>query len=383
MADGKRLTGISLFSGCGGSDLGAKRAGVDIVFSNDCFAPATKTYNTFKDIIANADTVVNGDDVRKITLFPSCEILIGCYPCQSFTMGGPRLPESDERTSLYKEFLRCLNQTNPKYFVVENVAGMQLLEQGRYLYEQIKAFSEAGQGYLVSFLPLNAKDFGVPADRKRIFLVGVRRDLGAYYWFPQPTHGPSSLLKTPYASHGEAIRELPIECPGEYYHPENEPFSWWFMSRNRKRAWSAPAYTVVSNWRHMTLHPASPTMKMVSSDWRNGSKQKWAFTAEHEHLSVSPDLPVLEHARRLSWRECAVLQTLPPEIEPEGSVEAKYWQIGNAVPPLLMERIIQEITSEAGLRSNVSPHFVSEQNFNARLETINAAKQTSASTGAF
>lgn len=375
VVEGKRLIGVSLFSGCGGSDLGAKRAGVDVVFSNDCFTPATNTYETFKSIIATDDTVVCGDDIRDINTFPPCDILIGCYPCQSFTMGGPRMPESDERTSLYKEFLRCLEQTNPRYFVVENVAGMQWLEQGRYLYEQIKAFSEAGQGYLVSFMSLNAKDYGVPADRKRIFLVGVRRDVGAYYWFPRPTHGLLSASQTPYASHGEAIKALPLDCPGEYYHPEKEPFSWWFMSRNRKRAWNAPAYTVVSNWRHMTLHPASPTMHMVSSDWRNGSKQSWEFTQEYEHLSVSNDLPVLERPRRLSWRECALLQTFPSEIEPAGSVEAKYWQVGNAVPPLLMEHIVREITSGAGLRTNISPQYVSEQNFNAVLEAVNASKQ--------
>ncbi len=370
-----RLVGVSLFSGCGGSDLGAKRAGVDVIFSNDCFLPATKTYEAFKSIIANDETVVNTKNIREIPSFPSCDILIGCYPCQSFTMGGPRLPESDDRTSLYKEFLRCLVQTNPRYFVVENVAGMQLLENGRYLYEQIKAFSEAGQGYLVSFLSLNAKDYGVPADRKRIFLVGVRRDIGAYYWFPKPTHGPLSKLQTPYASHGEALIDLPLDCTGEYYHPEKDPFSWWFMSRNRKRAWGDPAYTVVSNWRHVTLHPASPTMHMISSDWRNGSKQQWEFTQEYEHRANVPNLPVLELPRRLSWRECAVLQTFPVEIEPEGSVEAKYWQVGNAVPPLLMEHIVQGLTSGVGLKSTISPQYVSEQNFDTHLKAIQSAKR--------
>lgn len=369
------LTGVSLFSGCGGSDLGAKRAGVNIVFANDSFAPAVETYNKHKAIISSESTDVRANDVRDIATFPDCDILIGCYPCQSFTMGGPRSPESDERTNLYKEFLRCLKQTRPRYFVVENVAGMQLLEGGRYLYEQIKAFSEAYKGYLVSFMPLDAKDFGVPADRKRLILVGVRRDVGAYYWFPRPTHGPNSESGQAYASHGDALEGLPLDRPNEYYHPEKDPFSWWFMSRNRKRAWDAPAYTVVSNWRHVTLHPASPTMQMISSDWRNGSKQAWDFTSEFEHIIAHPNRPVLERPRRLSWRECGVLQTFPREIEPAGSVQAKYWQFGNAVPPLLMEQIVRNITSGAGLQSKESPQFMSETNYKARLDAIFASKQ--------
>lgn len=351
------MTGVSLFSGCGGSDLGAKWAGVDVIFSNDSFAPATATYKKHKAIIASENVDVQGGDIRLIKSFPSCDVLIGCYPCQSFTMGGPRSPEGDDRTNLYKEFLRCLKQTKPSYFVVENVAGMKLLEGGRYLREQIKAFSEAGQGYHISCDLLNAKNFGVPADRRRIFLVGVRRDLGAYYWFPQPTHGPSSQSQIPFASHGEAIKHLPLNCGEEVYHPEKNPFSWWFMSRNRKRLWDEPAYTVVSNWRHITLHPASPTMKMVSSDWRNGSKQSWEFTGEYEHILGHPGRPCLQFPRRLSWRECAVLQTIPDTIEPEGSIEAKYWQIGNAVPPKLMEQIIRGITSGGGLRTEIPPEF--------------------------
>ena len=369
------LVGVSLFSGCGGSDLGAKRAGVNVVFANDSFGPAVETYKKYKSILASDNTDVQPGDVAKIKSFPACDILIGCYPCQSFTMGGPRSPEHDKRTNLYKEFLRCLKQTNPRYFVVENVAGMQMLEGGRYLYEQIKAFSEANTGYLVSFMLLDAKDFGVPADRKRLILVGVRRDVGAYYWFPKPTHGPKSESKQAYASHGDALAGLPLNRPEEYYHPEKEPFSWWFKSRNRKRAWELPAFTVVSNWRHVTLHPASPTMRMMSTDWKNGSKQVWEFTDEFEHLTIDPNRPQLEYPRRLSWRECGVLQTFPREIEPAGSVQAKYWQFGNAVPPLLMEYVIRNITSGKGLSDKASPQFVSEINYKERLDVISSLKQ--------
>ncbi len=363
MANSERLTAVSLFSGCGGSDLGAKQAGVDVIMSNDCYAPAVQTYKKYKDIIASSNTEILGTDVRAILHFPPCDLLLGCYPCQSFTMGGNRTPEKDERTTLYLEFLRCLKQTNPKFFIAENVAGMQWLEGGKYLFEQIKAFSEAGKQYIVSVKILDAKEFGVPADRKRIFIVGIRRDLEQYYWFPEPNHGPNSPEKRAYVSHGETIRHLPINCPGDFYHDNKEPFSWWFLSRNRKRNWHSPAYTVVSNWRHCTLHPASPTMKMIKTDWRDGSKQWWEFSDEYEHTALDPTLPVLEEPRRLSWRECALLQTFPAEIEPVGSIEAKFWQIGNAVPPLLMKHIVEQITSGRGLKNNPSPNYITAEGY--------------------
>jgi DNA (cytosine-5)-methyltransferase 1 len=349
------MRGISLFCGCGGSDLGAKYAGIDIRFANDCYSPAVETYKKYKNLLASEDTDICGEDIRNITRFPACDILLGCYPCQSFTMGGRRSPAIDARTNLYLEFQRCLEQTKPKFFVAENVAGMQWLHNGLFLAKQVVGYSHVGAGYFVTARLLDAKDYGVPADRKRIFLVGVRSDLGVHYWFPEATHGPDSSDRQPYVSHGEALQQIPLDTPGEYYHPATKPFSWWFMSRNRKRPWASPAYTVVSNWRHVTLHPASPTMRMVESTWRDKSKQKWEFTDEYEHLMGYPERSKLETPRRLSWRECAVLQTFPRDFEPVGTVESKYWQIGNAVPPLLMANIVRAITSGSGLRDKPSP----------------------------
>lgn len=354
------MRAISLFSGCGGSDLGAKRAGVDIVFANDSSPLAAQTYREHKALLASEAVDVRWGDIRAIRSFPSCEILIGCYPCQSFTMGGPRSPKGDWRSTLYREFFRCLKLSNPLYFVAENVAGMQWLENGEYLKSQIEAYQQAGKGYLVSVKLLDAKDYGVPADRKRIFIVGVRQDVGACYWFPSPTHGPRSPNKTPYASHGEAIKHLPLHPAGEYYDSRKPDEWWWYMSRNRKRPWDAPSYTIVGNWRHVTLHPASPTMELVTSDLANKFKQVWKFTQQYDHLAGHPERMPLPEPRRLSWRECAALQTFPSGFEPVGSVEAKFRQIGNAVPPKLMEAIIGPITSGTGLRSERPPELLDE-----------------------
>jgi DNA (cytosine-5)-methyltransferase 1 len=340
-----KLTAVSLFSGCGGSDLGASRAGAQIIFANDNYRPAVETYRRHKRLIAGDDVDLRGCDVHDISRFPKAELLIGCYPCQSFTMGGPRDPNSDPRTDLYMEFTRCLNQTRPQFFVAENVTGLKWLSDGVYLDEQLESFLGTGGQYRISAKILDAKDYGVPADRKRLFIVGVRRNQFAWYQFPEPTHGDASGLK-PFASHGKALEGLPLDAAKETYDEGREPFSWWYMSRNRKRQWDRPAFTVVANWRHVTLHPASPLMRLVSSNWRDGSKQTWEFTADYD---VPKGHDKLDEPRRLSWRECSVLQSFPLAFEPSGTIEQKYLQIGNAVPPLLMQRIVEGLVSGKGL----------------------------------
>ena len=345
-----RLTTISLFSGCGGSDLGAKRAGADIILANDISRNAVATYRKYQHILTVPGGEVIEGDVSSIKAFPECDLLIGCYPCQSFTMGGRRDPQSDQRSHLFTEFRRCLVQSSPKFFVVENVGGIAWLRKGSFLREHIEAFKTAGRKYLVNWQILNAKDFGVPAERKRVFIVGVRRDIGLCYDFPKNTHGiPGGSLK-PWLSHGDAIADLWPGSPTEHYDRQKDSFSWWYLSRNRKRPWDVPSYTISANWRHVPLHPASPTMYMVKSNLADGWKQSWEFTGDYDHIEPHLDRPTLEHPRRLSWRECAAIQTFPKDFEPVGSVQSKYRQIGNAVPPTLMEVIVAGITDGSSLQ---------------------------------
>lgn len=341
------MKAVSLFSGCGGSDLGASAAGLDIIMANDLYGPSARTYRKYKSKIASDDTDFREGDVAEIEKFPKADCVIGCYPCQSWTMGGPRDPRSDPRSKLYQHFVRALEQSQPKFFVAENVAGMHWLDNGRYLKDQLEAFRTAGKGYLVTALLLNGKDYGLAADRKRIFLVGVRRDLGLWYHFPAATHGAGKGL-LPYASHGEAIKALGLGSGADYYQEGSQPFSWWYMSRNRRRAWTSPGYTVVANWRHVTLHPGSPVMELVESNLADGSFQRWIFTDAYD-----ADVPAafrLEKPRRLTWKECSLLQSFPADMEHEGTLEEKFWQIGNAVPPMLMEAIVKGIVSEESLR---------------------------------
>ena len=342
---------ISLFAGCGGMDFGAERAGARIIYANEIDRDASATLqNYFKG------ASVDERDIAEVRTFPKAELVIGGYPCQSFSMGGNRDPKRDGRTYLYLHFARCLEVVEPLYFVAENVAGLKRLQGGVFLEEQLEVFGKAGRhGYRITVYEVDAKEYGVAQTRKRVMLVGVRRDLGKAFMFPPQTHGRRSRLQPflePYRSHGEAIRDLPLWPKGEFYERPHDPeghFSWYYMSRNRKARWDGPSYTIVANWRHVTLHPASPVMTLTWSNLADGWKQRWDFSSEYEHLQADPTRPVLKEARRLSWRECARIQTFPEGFEPVGDVESKFNQIGNAVPPLLAEGLIGHLLSGEGL----------------------------------
>ena len=174
-------TAVSLFSGCGGSDLGLHQAGFDILMSNDILPHAKQVYS------ANLpETDFQLKDVSEITSFPQADLLAGCYPCQGFSGGGVRDPKR-QINFLYREFDRALRQLKPKAFVVENVSGMTRSDFKHLLQNQLTRFRSAG--YIVSYEVLNAVDYGLAQERKRIFFVGIRSDFGIRYTFPEPTHG--------------------------------------------------------------------------------------------------------------------------------------------------------------------------------------------------
>lgn len=329
-------------------DFGVEDAGGHVIFANDVLPDACKTLTKY---FSDAD--IRNEDIAGILTFPDADVVVGGYPCQSFSMAGNRDPEKDERTNLYKQFLRVVNIVRPKYFVAENVSGLKQLSSGTFLNEQLAAYGKAG--YAVSYQVLNAKDYGVPQSRKRLFIVGVRKDLNQSFEFPAATHGKgtkaSGPLK-PYASHGEAIKGLPLWPEGEFYERPHDPeghFSWYYMSRNRKAKWDDPAFTVVANWRHITLHPASPVMTLTWSNLADGWKQRWDFSDQYEHVEADPERPTLDKARRLSWRECARIQTFSAKFVPVGDVASKFTQIGNAVPPKLAKAIFTHLFTGAGL----------------------------------
>lgn len=250
----------SLFSGCGGLDLGVELAGLDAIFgeektneyftsreaflayrhkslfhtiyTNDMFKEANESYK-----LNFPNTVVQHEkDIRKVKNFPSCDIVIGGFPCPGFSGAGPRLID-DERNFLYIHFIRCLIQTKPSFFIAENVKGLLTLGKGEVAKQIIQDFESAG--YKVIYKLVNARDYGVPQLRERVFIVGVREDIDFEYQFPTPSHGEEQAL-LPYVTLRDAIGDLE-DNPGAFY---EGGFSSMYLSRNRKKKWDEQSFTI-------------------------------------------------------------------------------------------------------------------------------------------
>ena len=342
---------ISLFCGAGGMDFGAHAAGFDTLFALDNFAASTETFQChFPNTEVQTQDINNWND-SAANPYPQADVVMGGYPCQSFSMGGVRNPSTDKRSDLFLGFADAVNKVKPKIFIAENVSGLAKLQNGEWFKKQIDVYeNQLCVKYNVTSMLLNAADYGIPQHRKRVFIVGIRNDLGVHFEFPKPTHCKAELVEKlglmMHSSHGKAIMHLPPHPSGEYYERPHDPegnFAWYFMSRNRRHRWDKPAFTVVANFRHVTLHPASPVMELEWSDLANGWKQKWRFTDIYDHINFCPNFPKLIPPRRLSWREAAAIQTFPPNFNPVGTLEEKFEQIGNAVPPLLMQKIMEKI----------------------------------------
>lgn len=313
-----KRTAISLFSGCGGSDLALQRAGYDVLWANDIWHLACQTY---RDNI-RSPKIQTGDIVR-FRKFPRAELLVGCYPCQGYSQGGKR-SWNDDINYLYREFDRVLRSVRPKAFVVENVNGMAFGESRNLLENQLCRYRMAG--YRVKWSVLNAKDFGVAQNRRRVFLVGVRSDLNLEYKFPEATHGPG---RKPYVTQRDVLSGLPLWPIGEF---NQEGLHWYYLSRKRRMPWGKQSPCIVGHWRHVPLHPSSPPLKRINTD-------KWRFTR-------------MGKARRLSYRECAALQGFPRSFKwNHGSVRERFQMIGNAVPPPMFQAVLSPLKALWGQAS--------------------------------
>lgn len=326
---------VSFFAGAGGLDLGFEKAGFNVLYANEYDKEIWETYekNHKKSKLDRRSIVdIPSEDV------PDCDGIIGGPPCQSWSEAGSKRGIADKRGQLFYEFMRILADKKPKFFLAENVSGM-LLPAHKVALENIKAmFRECG--YELSFNLLNVSDFGVPQDRKRVFFVGYRRDLGIKFEFPKPTTPVTKITLE------KAIGDLKDSVipalqgnftNGDLCNIANHEymiggFSSIFMSRNRVRSWDEVSFTIQAGGRHAPLHPQAPKMNFIEQNLREFVKGK-------EHLY-----------RRLSIRECARIQTFPDNFKfYYNSVVAGYKMIGNAVPvrmaKILAEKIYKDLDS--------------------------------------
>ncbi len=328
----------SFFAGAGGLDLGFQQAGFDVIWANEYDKEIWETYeknhpNTVLDRRSLLD--VRSEDV------PDCDGIIGGPPCQSWSEAGALRGINDKRGQLFFDFIRILDAKQPKFFLAENVSGM-LLPRHKEALENIKdMFRSAGMGYKLSFQLLNASDFGVPQDRKRVFFIGIREDLGFEFEFPTEIFEKKDLEKA-IGDLSETV--IPAKSGNKTNGdkciiPNHEfmigGFSTIFMSRNRVRAWDEQSFTIQAGGRHAPIHPVAPKMEFVEQNKR-------IFKPGKEDLY-----------RRLSVRECARIQTFPDDfVFHYESVAAGYKMIGNAVPVTLAKVLANSIKQQIKKNNN-------------------------------
>lgn len=296
----REFTAVSLFCGAGGLDIGFERAGFKTIWANDFEPDACKTHENWSDA-----QVVCGDIAKvDISTIPDADIILGGFPCQGFSLSGPRKID-DSRNVLYKHYVKIVKKKKPLMFVGENVKGILTMGGGQIIDAIIHEFSECG--YDVFCKLLNARDFEVPQDRERVIICGFRKDLNIkHFEYPVP-RGYTVTLR-------EALKNIPEPTEEEVC---MAPYSSRFMSRNRKRGWDEVSYTIPAMAKQVTLYPGSPDMVKLDKDL-------WEFGKDGV-------------TRRLSWKEAAAIQTFPADLEFHGDLVSKYKQIGNAVPVKLAE----------------------------------------------
>ena len=321
---------ISLFSGAGGLDLGFEKAGFNTIWANEYDKDIWETYEK--------NFPHTKLDRRSITKRPSNEIpetlgIIGGPPCQSWSEAGSLRGIDDHRGQLFFDFIRLLKDKKPLFFLAENVSGMLASRHSTAL-ENIKTlFKEAG--YKLSFKMLNAHDFKVPQDRKRIFFIGYRDDLNMEFKFPTGFDNKRYLkdviwdIKDSALPAKEKNYSNGDNCALANHEYAIGTFSSMFMSRNRVRSWEEPSFTIQAGGRHAPIHPQAPKMEFIEQNKR-------IFVEKKEHLY-----------RRLPVRECARIQTFPDTHKfYYKNVMAGYKMVGNAVPSYLGYYLAQKIMED-------------------------------------
>jgi len=305
---------VSLFAGAGGLDLGFIWAGHKIVWANDNFEDAV---NTYRENIG--DHIVFGDiqGIRSDQI-SDCDIVIGGFPCQGFSVANTSRHVNDTRNKLYREMLRVIKDKKPAFFLAENVKGILNLGKGAILEKIMQDFQHAS--YIVKYRVLNAADYGVPQLRERVFFLGVRSDIGIQVAFPVATHADPSrglhISRKQWVSIGDALGNIPE--PEKAPEIPNHTYSKYKLRFNGYLG-------------HRKIDPKKPAPTVTArGDDRGG-------------------VVVLHHPgnhRRMSAREMAITQSFPIDYVFSGTQSSVYRQVANAVPPLLAKALASQFPIE-------------------------------------
>ena len=298
---------VSLFSGAGGLDLGFVMAGHKIIWANDLYEDAVETYRK------NLGNHIVCEDISKIKTedIPDCDLVMGGFPCQGFSVANTKRHVDDERNVLYKQLIRVISDKKPKFFLAENVKGILNLDHGEVFKMILKDFES--MGYKVKYKLLNAADYGVPQTRLRVIIIGVRNDIDWEYEYPEPAYDKDARNgRQKWIGVGKALSSLPDpDSPNDI---PNHTYSKYKLNINGYLG-------------HRLLDPEKPAPTV---------------TARGDNRGGVVILPHPNGQRRMSCRELATVQSFPVDYEFQGNNSSVYRQIGNAVPPLLAKAVAEE-----------------------------------------
>jgi DNA (cytosine-5)-methyltransferase 1 len=312
------MTLLSLFAGAGGMDFGFHQAGFKTIWANEFDKNISPSYrNYFPKVKFDGRSIV---DIPNEDLPTNITGVIGGPPCQSWSAAGARRGIDDKRGKLFFEYLRVIEHTKPLFFVAENVSGILHKKHSQAFEDIIHSFESLD--YSVTWKLVNAADYEVPQDRKRVIIVGYHKSLNKSFVFPKPI-----LLKK---SMKDVIFDLQNQSFGVNNHEFKEGgFSSIFLSRQRVRDWNDQSFTILATAKHIPFHPSSPKMIKISTDI-------WKLEQNKEN-----------DYRRLTVRECARIQTFPDDYKfLYSNIDYGYKMIGNAVPVKLAYHIAKTIKND-------------------------------------
>ena len=321
----KQLTFIEVCAGAGGLSKGFIDSGFTSLLLNDTDKYCIETLK-----MNHPDTnIIKGSmvdlDLEKYK-DKQIDVLMGGVPCQSFSQAGKRKGVEDDRGKLILHFIEMINILNPNIFIIENVHGLVTHENGNTLQMIIGEINKIGK-YNINYKVLNANDYSVPQNRKRLIIVGVNHSINKTFNFPEP-HEYKPVLK-------DVLEDCP-ESPGAVYNKDKydimklvpEGGCWVDIPDEIAKKYMGKSYESGGGKRGILkrLDMKKPSLTLLTTP---SQKQ-----TERCHPTETRPLQTLEYAR---------IQTFPDNYKFSGSTNQIYKQIGNAVPVNLGKAIAQEV----------------------------------------
>lgn len=344
----KDITGISLFTGAGGMDVGFENAGVKIIFANEIVKEAADTYNANHPdgVMVNADIYTIIDSLDK---FKGADLVFGGPPCQGFSVAG-KMDPNDERSKLIFTFLDVVEKVQPRAFVMENVKALGYLEKWSAVRAKYLNRAQELGYYTIPFI-LNATEYGVSQKRERVFFIGFKD------WFIQPKM--EDLLeqqKSPALSIRDLLKSL--GRAGSDQNPDTCTAKITFATTPIMRKSPYAGMYFNGQGRPINVDEYANTLPasmggnktpFVDEDYLYGdAKEDWVV-AYHKGLMDGTITPEFKEApkrlRRITVKEAARIQTFPDDYVFCGGKGAVYTQIGNAVPCKLAEAVAKAVVS--------------------------------------